>query len=174
MSVPTGPESVLITGCRLVDGAGNPWVAADVLLEDGLVARVGPAGALARAGRPAPRVIDAGGRYVTPGFVDPHTHSDFTVLTDPGAESALYQGVTTHVMGNCGMSAAPVADAHVADLVKMWEFYFDVPPVTWRTFAEYLGAVEAGGCGINVAVAGRSRRVARRGDGLRRAPRRRP
>ncbi len=152
MSVPAGPDSVLITGCRLVDGAGNPWVAADVLLEGGLVARVGPAGALPRAGRPAPRVIDAGGRYVTPGFVDPHTHSDFTVLTDPGAESALYQGVTTHVMGNCGMSAAPVADAHVADLVKMWEFYFDVPPITWRTFAEYLGGVEAGGCGINVAA----------------------
>jgi N-acyl-D-amino-acid deacylase len=152
MSVHGRSDSVLITDCRLVDGAGNPWVAADVLLEGGLVARVGPAGARPRAGRPAPRVIDAGGRYVTPGFVDPHTHSDFTVLTDPGAASALYQGVTTHVVGNCGMSAAPVDDAHLNDLVTMWRLYFEVPPITWRTFAEYLAAIEAGGCGINVAA----------------------
>ena len=152
MSVHGQSDSVLITDCRLVDGAGNPWVAADVLLEGGLVARVGPAGALPRTGRLAPRVIDAGGRYVTPGFIDPHTHSDFTVLSDAGAESALYQGVTTQVVGNCGMSAAPATPARLADLVKMWGFYFDVPSITWRTFAEYLGAVEAGGCGINVAA----------------------
>ena len=97
-------------------------------------------------------MIDVGGRYVTPGFVDPHTHSDLTVLTDPGAESVVYQGVTTHVVGNCGMSAAPVDDHRLADFVTMWESYFAVPRVTWRSFAEYLDTIAAGGCAINVAA----------------------
>ena len=69
---------VVLTDCRLIDGAGNPWVAADVELEAGRVAAVGPPGSLAgraAATRAAAQVIDVGGRYVTPGFVDPHTHS---------------------------------------------------------------------------------------------------
>jgi len=154
---------VVLTGCRLIDGAGNPWVAADIELEGGRVAAVRPSGSLARRtgaasgpgsarGARAARVIDVAGRYVTPGFVDPHTHSDLTVLTSPGAESAIYQGVTTHVVGNCGMSAAPVDEARLADFATMWEGYWDVPSVTWRSFAEYLGAIETGGCGINVAA----------------------
>ena len=102
---------VILSDCRLVDGAGNPWVAADVLVEGDLVAAIAPAGTMPRRGRPAPVVVDAGGRFVTPGFIDPHTHSDLTVLSTPGAESAVHQGVTTHVVGNCGMSAAPVDEA---------------------------------------------------------------
>ncbi len=142
----------MLTDCRLIDGAGNPWVAADVLVEGGRVAAIAPAGTLRGRGRPAPIVVDAGGRYVTPGFIDPHTHSDLTVLTDPGAESAVYQGVTTHVVGNCGMSAAPVVERRLADFVTLWESYWQVPSVTWRTFGEYLDAVETGGCAINVAA----------------------
>ncbi len=143
---------VILANCRLLDGAGNPWVAADVLIEGDRVAAIAPARTMPRRGRPAPAVVDAGGRYVTPGFIDPHTHSDLTVLTDPGAESAVYQGVTTHVVGNCGMSAAPVGERRLADFVTMWESYFDVPDVTWRTFGEYLDTVETGGCAINVAA----------------------
>jgi N-acyl-D-amino-acid deacylase len=153
---------VVLTGCRLIDGAGNPWVAADIELEAGRVAAIAPAGSLAgRAAatrtaapgaRPAALVIDVGGRYVTPGFVDPHTHSDLTVLTDPGAESAVYQGVTTHVVGNCGMSAAPVEESRLTDFATMWESYWDAPLVTWRSFAQYLATIERAGCAINVAA----------------------
>jgi len=143
---------VVLSHCRLIDGAGNPWVAADVLIEEGRVAAVAPAGTMRGRGRPAALVVDAGGRYVTPGFIDPHTHSDLTVITDPGAESALYQGVTTHVVGNCGMSAAPVSDDRLDDFVTMWESYWTAPPVTWRSFAEYLDTVETGSCAINVAA----------------------
>ena len=152
---------MIIANGRLIDGAGNPWVAADVELEAGRVAAIGPPGRLAARARggggapgrsPAPLVIDAGGRYVTPGFVDPHTHSDLTVLTSPLAESAVFQGVTTHVVGNCGMSAAPVGEDRLADFVTMWEGYWDVPPVTWRSFAEYLATVAGNGCAINVAA----------------------
>ena len=143
---------VILSDCRLVDGAGNPWVAADVLVEGDLLAAIAPAGTMPRRGRPAPVVVDAGGRFVTPGFIDPHTHSDLTVLTTPGAESAVHQGVTTHVVGNCGMSAAPVDEGRMSDFVTMWESYFEVPTVTWRTFGGYLDAVETGGCAINVAA----------------------
>ena len=139
---------VILSDCRLIDGAGNPWVAADVELEAGRVAAIWPAGSLAgraAATRAAALVIDVEGRYVTPGFVDPHTHSDLTVLTDPGAESAVYQGVTTHVVGNCGMSAAPVEESRLADFATMWESYWESPPVTWRSFAEYLATIEGGG-----------------------------
>ena len=143
---------MVLANCRLIDGAGNPWVAADLVIEAGHVAAIEAAGTQARRGRSGARVVDVDGRYVTPGFIDPHTHSDLTVLTVPGAESAVYQGVTTHVVGNCGMSAAPVNERRLADFVTMWESYFEVPQVTWRSFAEYLGAIEAQGCAINVAA----------------------
>jgi N-acyl-D-amino-acid deacylase len=143
---------VILANCRLIDGTGNPWAAADVVIEAGRVASIVPAGTAPRRGRPAPLVVDAGGRYVTPGFVDPHTHSDFTVLSDPGAESAVYQGVTTHVVGNCGMSAAPVDERHLADLLRMWGIYFEIATPTWRTFGEYLDEIETAGCAINVAA----------------------
>ncbi len=143
---------VILANCRLIDGAGNPWVAADLLIEGDRVAAIAAAGTMSRRGRPAPLVVDAAGRYVTPGFVDPHTHSDLTVVTCPGAESAVYQGVTTHVVGNCGMSAAPVDEHRLADFVTMWESYWQIPPVTWRTFGDYLATVEADGCAINVAA----------------------
>ena len=91
-----------------------------------------------RARRAAARVVDVDGRYVTPGFIDPHTHSDLTVLSEPGAESAVYQGVTTHVVGNCGLSAAPADARRLADLVTMWGIYFEIATPTWRTFGEYL------------------------------------
>ncbi len=83
---------VILADCRLVDGAGNPWVAADVLVEGDLVAAIAPAGTIPRRGRPAPVVIDVGGRYVTPGFVDPHTHSDLTVLTTPAPSRRSIRG----------------------------------------------------------------------------------
>jgi N-acyl-D-amino-acid deacylase len=143
---------VILANCRLLDGAGNPWVAADLLIEGDRIAAIAPAGTMSRRGRPAPQVVDVGGRYATPGFIDPHTHSDFTVLSDPGAESAVYQGVTTHVVGNCGMSAAPVDERQVADLLTMWGIYFEIAPPTWRTFGQYLDEIETAGCAINVAA----------------------
>jgi N-acyl-D-amino-acid deacylase len=146
------PRRLILANCRLIDGAGNPWVATDLLIEGDHIAAIAPAGTLARRGRAAPRVVDAGGRYVTPGFIDPHTHSDLTVISNPGAESAVYQGVTTHVVGNCGMSAAPVDERHLADFVAMWGIYFEISAPAWRSFGEYLATVEAQGCAINVAA----------------------
>ena len=145
--------AVVLTDCRLIDGAGNPWVRADLLLDRGRVAEIAPPGALRRRRRRRPAdVIDAGGRYVTPGFIDPHTHSDLTVLTCPDAESAVFQGVTTHIVGNCGMSPAPLEASRLDDMVTLWEHYFDTSGVSWAwsSYGEYLDTVESAGCCINV------------------------
>lgn len=89
---------LLITGATVLDGTGAAPRRADVGVRDGRVAA---------PGGPAAEVIDAAGLLVTPGFVDLHSHADFTVLGSPGAEACVRQGVTTLVTGNCGLSPFP-------------------------------------------------------------------
>ena len=88
-------------------------------------------GASRRRSRAA-RVIDAAGKVVCPGFVDPHSHSDFSLLANPNAESTIRQGVTTEVVGNCGWSYAPVTD-HSREFMsaRLFTFGFDGPTVPW-------------------------------------------
>ena len=139
---------LVVAAGRIVDGCGNPWYRGDVALRGGLIAAIGAPGTL--RGR---RVVDAGDRYVTPGFIDPHTHSDITILQYPLAESALFQGVTTHVTGNCGISPAPLSAAHRDAALHNWGHYWDPTEVvwTWRTFGQYLRVVQAAGAAINIA-----------------------
>ena len=131
-----------------MDGCGNPWYYGDVAVRGGRIAAIGAAGAL-RGGA----VIDAGGRYVTPGFVDPHTHSDISILQYPRADSVVRQGVTTHVTGNCGMSPAPLSAAHRDEALHNWAHYWDISDVTWdwTSFRQYLQALELAGGAINIA-----------------------
>src|SRR3954451_4188405 len=103
---------VVIVNGTVVDGTGAPPFPATVLVRDGRisiergeVAR--PAGA---------EVIDARERVVAPGFVDLHTHSDVSNLSEPHAISAIEQGVTTQIVGLCGFSAGPVTDATIATM----------------------------------------------------------
>src|SRR5262245_34800572 len=86
----------------IVDGTGAPGRDADVFVTDGRIVAVE-----SRSSRAARRVIDAHGEVVAPGFIDIHTHSDFTLPLNPRAESKIRQGVTTEVVGNCGFSVAP-------------------------------------------------------------------
>jgi len=117
-------------------------------IQEGRIVEMAPAGTL--QGR---EVFDAGGRFVAPGFVDVHTHSDLTLLVNRRAESAVRQGVTTHVIGNCGMSPAPVSEEHLPEMRNFWGRISEQPEVTWawRTFGEYLEALECDGLAINVA-----------------------
>ena len=141
---------LVLRDCRVVDGCGNPWYRADLGVRSGRVARIAPPGAL-KAGR----VLEIDGRYAAPGFIDPHTHSDLSILTYPRADSALRQGVTTHVIGNCGMSAAPVVGSRLDDLLQLWGFYGFVDEGigwAWRSFAQYLREVQAVQPSINVAA----------------------
>ena len=93
----------LILNGTVVDGTGEPGYEADVGILGGTIEAIG---SLCEA--EAARKIEASGHVVTPGFIDMHSHSDFTILDDPSAESKAYQGVTTEVVGNCGMSPFPV------------------------------------------------------------------
>jgi N-acyl-D-amino-acid deacylase len=140
------PFDVVIRNGRVLDGAGTPWVVRDVGVRRGKIAQVGR---LNRA--KADLAIDASGSYVAPGFIDIHTHSDLGILVEPTAECAVRQGVTTHVIGNCGDSPAPVSDAH-RDLAKRrFEYYAKEGEWTWSTYREYLAFMEAQGVGVNVA-----------------------
>ena len=103
---------LLIVNGRIVDGTGSPWFAGSVAVKDGKIAGVGRLpGATAR------QVIDAKGLVVSPGFIDLHTHSDYTLLVDGKAQSKIRQGVTTEILGE-DSSAAPVLGPPVADFDK--------------------------------------------------------
>jgi len=142
-------HDLVIAGGRIVDGCGNPWYHGDVGVRGARIVAIGAPGTL--RGR---RVVDAADRYVTPGFIDPHTHSDISILLHPRAETAIRQGVTTHVTGNCGMSAAPLSVAHRDDAIQSWAHYawgLDGVAWDWRTFGQYLAALRRSGHAINLA-----------------------
>jgi N-acyl-D-amino-acid deacylase len=140
-------DLVLANG-RIVDGCGNPWFWGDLAIRDGRIAGIAPPGTLH-----GKRNLDTGGHYIAPGFIDIHTHSDLSVLVNRQAESAVRQGVTTHVIGNCGMSPAPVDPQHLDDMRNFWGLLPSLPEVTWqwRTFGQYLDILQGGGMAINIA-----------------------
>ena len=95
---------LLIRGGSVVDGSGSPPVRADVAVRGDQIEVVGLDGVL--AGATAATVVDATGRYVTPGYIDIHTHSDRSILLNPRMECKFREGVTTEIGGNCGSAAA--------------------------------------------------------------------
>jgi N-acyl-D-amino-acid deacylase len=92
-------DDLLIRGGHVVDGSGAAGRDADVAIGNGRILTIEP-----RSTRPARRVIDARGQVVAPGFIDIHTHSDFTLPLNQRAESKIRQGVTLEVTGNCGLT----------------------------------------------------------------------
>ena len=99
---------LIIRGGTVVDGSGSPRRTADVGITGDNVEIIGALGDI-----PGKDEIDAEGLVVAPGFVDIHSHSDFTLLVDPRAQSSVYQGVTTELVGNCGHGCAPITDPHL-------------------------------------------------------------
>jgi N-acyl-D-amino-acid deacylase len=95
-------DDILIRGGYVLDGTGAPGVEADVVVNGDAIVEVSP-----RSTRTARREIDARNQVVAPGFIDIHTHSDFTLPLNPRAESKIRQGVTTEVVGNCGNTFRP-------------------------------------------------------------------
>src|SRR5579863_10202353 len=99
---------LLIVGGHIIDGSGSPWYAGSVAIKDGLITDVGRL-----EGATAKQTIDATGLVVVPGFIDLHTHSDYTLLVDGNAESKIRQGVTTEILGEAN-SAGPVLGPAIA------------------------------------------------------------
>jgi len=122
-----------IVGGQILDGTGADPARADIGIAGDRIADVGD---LSRA--EAAVVLNAAGRYVAPGFIDVHSHSDAYLLIEPSAPSKLYQGITTEIVGNCGASAAPLGEA--AWLPSDWRD--QVYPGAWRSVADYRRLLE--------------------------------
>ena len=134
----------------VVDGSGRPGYHADVAIRDGLIVEIG---ALKEA--PAREVIDATGLVVAPGFIDIHTHSDLTLISNPLAQSKLRQGVTTEVVGNCGFGVAPLPAGVDVGNLRAAVAYIDLDPSIdwdWKTVDEYLSYMERLKTSVNVAT----------------------
>jgi N-acyl-D-amino-acid deacylase len=133
---------------RVVDGTGNPWFFGDVGIKDGTIAGLG------RVRQKSRRTIDVGGQMISPGFIDGHCHSDLMILDVPESEIKLRQGVTTEVVGNCGMTPAPFASENL-ELLRSY-----VEPVLgttdrvwcWETLGEYVGSLREATPAGNVAT----------------------
>lgn len=140
----TGSIDLAIRNGWLVDGTGEPKRRADVGVVGDRVVEVGRVSA-------AIREIDATGLIVAPGFVDPHSHTDWTLHANRDAESTIRQGVTTEVVGNCGITNAPVSELSLEATRTRLRAYGYNGPVPWRSFGDYLSDVEAGGTAQNLA-----------------------
>jgi N-acyl-D-amino-acid deacylase len=125
------------------DGLGRPGRTADLGLIDGRIESIGSI--------PASRgrdVIEAKGLAVAPGFIDVHQHTDVELLVNPKAESAVRQGVTTVISGNCGSSPAPIAAEVLEENQKLLRDQYGLE-LTWRDFGEFFRRLEAAGISVN-------------------------
>ncbi len=143
-------HELIIRNGFLVDGSGAPGRHADITVDDGVISSVEPAGSTGQA-RQARQVVDADGSLVTPGFVDIHTHYDAQASWDPYLTPSSWHGVTTVVMGNCGVGFAPAAPDRHEWLIALMEGVEDIPGsamtegITWEwtTYPEYLDSLGA-------------------------------
>ncbi|MGV0744058.1 N-acyl-D-amino-acid deacylase family protein [Mycolicibacterium sp. XJ870] len=137
-------SDLLIRDVDIVDGTGAPRYRADVVVDDGRIAEI--AGPRAIAG--ADRVIEPKpGHVIAPGFIDMHAHSDLRLLTDPGHFPKISQGVTTEVIGQDGISYAPIDDAALAVIRRQiagWNGNPSDLDFSWRSVAEYLDRLDQG------------------------------
>ena len=147
-------HDMVIRGGTIVDGSGRPPFVGDVAVDGGLISAVG---AVAAPGR---EEIDATGLHVTPGFVDIHTHYDGQATWDSEMAPSAWHGVTTVVMGNCGVGFAPAKPDKHAWLIGLMEGVEDIPGTAlaegrtwnWETFPEYLDALEKRPRTVDVAT----------------------
>src|SRR5271155_5512641 len=148
-------HDLVIRGGTVVDGTGGPSRTADVAVDDGIITAVGDLESAA-----ARRTIDADGLLVTPGVVDIHTHYDGQATWDPLLTPSFWHGVTSVVMGNCGVGFAPVRPGKESWLIGLMEGVEDIPGAAladgikweWESFPEYLDALERGSRAIDIAT----------------------
>lgn len=135
---------VLIKGGSVVDGTGRPAFSADLGISGGVIVEVG------KVTTPAARTIDADGALVTPGFIDIHTHYDGQVSWDAEMLPSANHGVTTAIMGNCGVGFAPARSSDRETLIALMEGVEDIPGTAlhegitweWETMGEYINAID--------------------------------
>lgn len=140
-------NDILIRNARVIDGTGSPWYQADVAIQGDRITAIGNLSA-----SKAVTVIDAEQRFLTPGFVDTHVHTDLALLAEPDFPASLYQGVTSHVIGQDGISYAPSSHDHQKHFRQYFAGVNGDPAleVSWTSVAEYLACFD-NRTAINVA-----------------------
>ncbi|MFC7914990.1 amidohydrolase family protein [Streptomyces sp. NPDC057386] len=141
-------EDLVIRDADVVDGSGEPSYRADVVVDDGRIVSIVKEAAAAGCQRPkAMRELDAEGLVLAPGFIDMHAHSDLALLRDPDHSAKAAQGVTLEVLGQDGLSYAPVDDRTLEEVrraIAGWNGYGDDVDFDWRSVGEYLDRLDAG------------------------------
>src|SRR5262245_42075560 len=145
---------VVIRGGTVADGTGNETTTADVAISGGVIAEVGGVSGTGT------QEVDADGLLVTPGFVDVHTHYDGQATWDSSLAPSSWHGVTTVVMGNCGVGFAPVRPADHERLIELMEGVEDIPGAVlhegltwdWQSFPEFVDALDDRAFDVDVAV----------------------
>ena len=132
----------IIKHARIADGSGNPWYWGELGIKDGIIAIIGGPGSVQVESH---QTMDANGELLTPGFIDGHCHSDLMIMDYPESQIKLSQGVTTEIVGNCGLAPAPYVPQHAHTLTEY------ITPVigttkkdwTWNSIGQYMDAVQA-------------------------------
>ena len=138
---------IIIKDGYVVSGTGNPWYKADIGIKEDRIKKIGS------ISEESKRIIFADNLFVCPGFIDIHSHSDFSLLINPLAESKIRQGVTTEVIGNCGNSAAPLNEDVKDNLRKSNSLVIEGEiNLNWMTMREYFKRLKAQGVALNVAA----------------------
>lgn len=139
---------VVLKNGRVVDGSGTPWYKGEVGIKDDRIVAVSAAIEVEAA-----KTVDVKGQVIAPGFIDSHSHDDLYLLENPGGEVKLRQGVTTEVVGNCGLAPVPVNPerlealrAYVGPVLGETDLNWN-----WKTYAEFLSRYAAKGVAVNVA-----------------------
>ncbi|MGY4992994.1 N-acyl-D-amino-acid deacylase family protein [Streptomyces sp. 900105245] len=149
-------EDLVIRDADVVDGSGADSYRADVLIDGGRIVSIVKEAAAAGCQRPrAVREMDAEGLVLSPGFIDMHAHSDLALLRDPDHSAKVAQGVTLEVLGQDGLSYAPVDDRTLAEVrraITGWNGYGDDVDFDWRSVGEYLDRLDRGVDGRGIAV----------------------
>ena len=136
----TEEHDIIIKNGKIVDGTGAKRTSGDIAIDSGQISRI-----TRKLDDNAKFIIKADGLIVCPGFIDMHSHSDTVLPFSNRLESTIHQGITTSVVGNCGISLAPVNEARIESIRKELDIFS--PPgtsldITWRSFGEYLEDLE--------------------------------
>ena len=140
---------IVIKNGKIIDGTGNPWFKADIGIIGDSIKKIGKINE-----SDSGKVIDATGLYVSPGFIDIHTHTDLTIMTYPKCESSIMQGVTTTAVGNCGWTLAPLNEKNY-HLVKGYFSPFLLKDFdygwNWHSLKEFYQKLDEYNFTINIA-----------------------
>ncbi|WP_022665888.1 N-acyl-D-amino-acid deacylase family protein [Desulfospira joergensenii] len=143
---------LIIKNVSVIDGTGRPAFASDIGITGGRISHVA-----ANLNLDSPEILDGKGLTLCPGFIDIHTHSDFTLLLSPGAESRITQGVTTEVTGNCGGSPGPVCEdfreafmEYMSDLGKHYKRELNPEDWNWNSLDEFYTRLSEQGTALNI------------------------